>query len=127
MKKDTIDVLITKKYIDHYKHVNHARYQDLFEDAQAKLLCKNDISFEDIERIHSVRFVQRAFSIEYFKPIFLDDQIIIETSISKVGSKSFTFWQKIIKDNLTITTAQTTYVAMIVLVKKYYCLRLSAI
>lgn len=112
MIKDCISVLITKKYIDHYEHVNHAHYQDLFEGAQNTFLVRRNVSFKYIQNTYKIRFVQRAFSIEFIKPLYLKDEIIIETSISQIGFTSFLFNQLIKKNNKVVTIAKTVYVAV---------------
>lgn len=104
--------IILTSHIDHYDHVNHARYQDILEDAQKIFLEVRGALFSDVEVKHDVRFVQRAFSVEFNLPLYLNDQIVIETSVSSIGTTSFTFHQKIMKDNTAVTEARTVYVAI---------------
>lgn len=112
MTIDQTTATILNSYIDHYAHVNHARYQDIFEDAQKIFLEKRDADFQDAETKYDIRFVQRAFSIEFKRPLYLNDEIVVETMISTIGTTSFVFSQKIIKQNVLVTEATTVYVAI---------------
>lgn len=104
--------IITKDYIGHYNHVNHARYLDIFENAQKIFLDKRNIGFSNIQKEYNMRFVQRAFDIEFILPLCLEDKITIETSVPSIGSTSFLFTQHIIKNGRITTKATTVYVAI---------------
>ena len=101
MLKDTLNILISEKYIGSSKRVNRTYYLDLF--------MEHKIDFDNIKDVH---FVQRAFSIEFIKPLHLNDKVIIKSSISKLGSSSFVLKQEITNNNVITTTAQTVYVSV---------------
>ena len=88
---------IPEDYIDHYDHVNHGKYFQMYENSQEIYLQERGASFEDLERGYGVRFVQRALRIEYFRPLLLEDIVDISTSIKSVGTTSFAFEQKRLK------------------------------
>ncbi len=67
---------------------------------------------DDFKLTHNIRFVQRLFLIEFIKPLFLNDQVDVQTIISKIGSTSFIFTQKIIKNKQIVTKAKTVYVSI---------------
>ncbi len=109
MLNDTLNILISEKYIGSSKRVNRTYYLDLFMEAQNILFIKHKIDFDNIKDVH---FVQRAFSIEFIKPLHLNDKVIIKSSISKLGSSSFVLKQEITNNNVITTTAQTVYVSI---------------
>lgn len=101
---------IPKSYIDHYTHVNHGKYFEMYEKAQEDFLNERKISFDDIEKEHGLQCVQRALKIEYIKPLFIGDKVQILTRVKSVGNTSFTFNQIIQKGVLNVSDCETVYV-----------------
>jgi len=80
--------------IDSMGHVNNATYLSYFEQARMDFFKKNfsgkwDWKTDGIVLVKNV--------VEYKIPIFLHDEITIQTDISYVGNKSFTFDYEVIK------------------------------
>ena len=75
-------------YANYFKYTERCRTELLrdLEISQAKLIDKYDIKFI----VHSV-------SMEYIKPAYLDDQLIVETTIDKLKKASIEFVQIIYK------------------------------
>lgn len=68
--------------------VYHARYLHFADRARTELLRQNGISLQQLAEEHSRVFIVQGLTIDYIKPIYLDDTIIvcseeIETSISR--------------------------------------------
>jgi YbgC/YbaW family acyl-CoA thioester hydrolase len=112
MLNDILTISISEKYIGSSGCVNRTHYLNLLMEAQNISLIKHKISFDDIEKKNNIHFVQRAFSIEFIKPLFLNDEVVIKISIPTLGLSSFVLKQEITKNNQIVTTAQTVYVAV---------------
>jgi len=93
-----IDVQIRFNDLDGYLHVNNAvqqSYYDLGRYEYFKKACKGvDFPLTD--------FVVVIVSVktEFLVPVFLDDEISVETKIIRIGTKSLTFEQRIV-DSVT--------------------------
>jgi len=82
--------------LDIVKHVNNAVYQEYFDIAKTSLF--NDTFGESIDW-KTKGLVLAHIEIDYYQPTFFDDDIIIESKITKVGNKSFDLIQVIRKRN----------------------------
>ena len=51
-------------------------------------------------------FVVRSVNMKLLKPARLDDEVIIDSSLIKLGKVSFDFLQKAYKDNVLLCEAQ---------------------
>lgn len=84
-KHETI-IQIRFKDIDHLGHVNNANHLTYFETSRVKY-------FKDVFRGETnwreTGLILAHTEITYKKPIFLEDDIICYTKISKIGNKSF--------------------------------------
>jgi YbgC/YbaW family acyl-CoA thioester hydrolase len=109
---ESIKVKINKDVIDHYNHVNHGKYSDIFESAQKEFLKKRNASFGKIFDEFELRIVQRVFHIEFIKPLYLGDCVIVCTKLETSGKTSFVFNQIIKKDDFIVTECRTVYVVI---------------
>lgn len=109
---DQIFIKVSKEGINHYGHIDHSWYPTFFEDAQSKFLVHRHATFDDLENLYNLRCVQRSLTIEYIRPLFLDDEIIVSTMIEMVGNTSFTFHQIIERAGVGVTTCRTVYVVV---------------
>lgn len=110
MKIDENKIRISEEMLGHYKHVDHARYHVLFEDAQREFLKKRNVGFEEIKSSYGMRCVQRFCSIEYIRPLRSNDDSIIRTTLDTNGNTSFTFVQHIGVGDVITTSCKTVYV-----------------
>ncbi len=72
--------------------VYHGRYIEIAERARMNIL--RDIQWPRGD----VGFVVRDLQIRYIRPLFLADQIVVETKITKIGAASLSVEQKFVKD-----------------------------
>jgi acyl-CoA thioester hydrolase len=76
--------------IDIAAHVNNAVYQNYFDLAKTHFF--NQIFGEIIDwKIKGL--VLAHIAIDYYAPTYLDDEILVESYISKIGNKSFDMTQ----------------------------------
>ena len=70
----------------------HGRYIEIAERARMNIL--RGIKFPDGD----VGFVVRDLSIRYVRPLFLGDEFVVETTVTKMGAASLSVEQKFVKD-----------------------------
>jgi len=94
---------------DSYNHVNNANYLNFLEFARYEFL--KDINFNYINAINSGygTYISKI-EIEYKKPAFVDDELIIKTIPIKKGAVSGTLSQKIWRGEDLIIDAKVTWV-----------------
>ncbi len=85
--QSTTEIKIRNYHIDHFGHVNHARYIEFLEEARWQYLEKNHL-IEPIHRIEAFHVVSKV-AIEYLHPVRLADVLRIETRINGRSSKCF--------------------------------------
>ena len=84
--------------IDIAGHVNNAVHLYYFDYGRMQYFNK---IFEQIINWGEKGFVIVNINIDYFKPIYLDEEIIVETKINKIGNKSIEMVQQIrLKNNI---------------------------
>ena len=107
MKTDTI-IKIRGYHIDHFGHVNHARYIEFLEEARWDYMETNNLInlFHQTKIIHVVAGV----CVKYKKSARAYDTIKIKTYLEKAAHVSFTMGQNIFLDNTLIVEAEITNV-----------------
>ncbi len=83
--------------IDIAAHVNNAVYQSYFDLAKTHYF--NQL-FQEIIDWKIKGLVLAHIEIDYYQPTYLDENIIIESKITKIGTKSFNLIQ-IVRENGT--------------------------
>jgi len=104
----SIPIQVRFSDIDAYLHVNNGVYFSYFEHARASFL--NDLFEWDIMEIGTV--VGRV-AIDYYKPIYLGDQVTGLVRCSRLGNASFDIEQYLIgktADGTSVTFAHCTCV-----------------
>ena len=89
-------------------HVNNTNYFVYLEDARIQLF--QDLGFEMDAKNRS--FVLASAKCDYLKPAFFGNQLKVETSVLKIGNKSFQLGHRImnIKTNDTIALGEVAVV-----------------
>lgn len=94
-KVSRIRLQLRYRDIDTLGHVNNAVYLSYFELGRIDFF-RNFIGNFDEARVD---FVIAHASIDFKKPIKLQDSPLLETSLGKVGNSSFTFFHRIISES----------------------------
>ena len=94
-------IQIRFKDIDALGHVNNANHATYFE--LARVAYFDDIIGLDVDW-NKAGFILARIEIDYKQPILLKDQIVVETSCSRIGSKSFDLTHRIIKTENGVET-----------------------
>ncbi|MFW0776486.1 MAG: tol-pal system-associated acyl-CoA thioesterase [Rickettsiales bacterium] len=84
--------------------VYHANYLNFCERARTEALRDAEISQSGLWKSHGIGFVARSASIDYKRPMHLDDMVVVETSLEKFGKASLTLKQVIMRGEERIAT-----------------------
>lgn len=103
----SVDLPVRYRDLDPRKHVNHAVYVTLFEEAKAAY-------YKDVLGVglDDAPTVVRTFDIEYLGPISLDDMVTVEVTVSDIGETSFTMRYALFTNGDRAATGRTVSVMM---------------
>lgn len=85
--KTTTAIPVRNYHIDHFGHVNHGRFVELFEEARWQYLEQNNL-LEPIHRVGAVHVVA-DISISYRRPVKIGDILHIKTQVKRRTNHSF--------------------------------------
>ncbi|MBW1650479.1 MAG: acyl-CoA thioesterase [Deltaproteobacteria bacterium] len=111
MKKN-IEIKIRGYHLDFYGHVNNARYLEFLEEARWE--AYGTVINSDFFKKNGISFIVVNININYRIPATIDQNIIIESSIKKVGNKSITVYQNIILKETGKTTADADVTCVLI-------------
>lgn len=86
--QSTTEIKVRNYHIDHFGHVNHARYLEFLEEARWQYLEENRL-LDSIHQIEAFHVVSKIV-IKYLRPVRLGNVLRIETKI--VGRSNNCFW-----------------------------------
>ncbi len=93
--------------------VYHGEYLRFWERARTEFLRDKGFSHQSLaSNDDTILFVVRKMTIDYLKPLFLDDFIEATATITKKGNASVVFEQKILKDGELVAIAETICVGV---------------
>ena len=82
--------------VDMMGHVNNAVYQNYFD--YGKVQYFNNVLGKDVDWQEN-GLVLAKITIEYFSPVLLDDELFIQSKISRLGTKSLHMIQELVDKN----------------------------
>ncbi len=90
--KSTTKITVRNYHIDHFGHVNHARFVELLEEARWRYLEENQL----LEPIHNFGafHVVTEIRLQYKHPAHIGDILRFETQIDQRSTHSFQVDQK---------------------------------
>ncbi len=91
--QSTTEITVRNYHIDHFGHVNHARYVELLEEARWRYLEENNL-LEPIHRLGAFHVVTKVV-IQYRQGAGIGDILRIETRLDSRSNHSFSVSQKI--------------------------------
>lgn len=97
--------------LDALDHMNYNRYVMLFSEARLQWLKDVGSSLEDLLE-KQLGTVLLHFDTTYHKECRLGHQVHIETTLVKVGTKSFTMYQKMLRGEELCAESNATLVVM---------------
>jgi len=95
--KSTTNITVRNYHIDHFGHVNHARFVELLEEARWRYLEE----YQLLEPIHHVGafHVVAKIMVQYKHPAQIGDILRFETQIDQRSTHSFQVDQKVYLKN----------------------------
>ena len=80
--------------VDQFGHVNNSVYFSLFDT------CKTKYIFDALgqETFKDVGIVVAHINADFIAPIYYPDEIVIQTAVQHIGTKSFTLYQRVINN-----------------------------
>jgi len=109
--KRSIEIKVRGYHLDMFGHVNNARYLEFIEEGRWEFF-ENEPGFMNFITTNNLTFPIVNINIDYRSSAELNDILIIETCIKKIGNKSAKLDQKIYiknKEKLAIN-AEVTFV-----------------
>lgn len=86
--------------------VYHSNYLNFVERARTESLREAGLNQSKLRETHGIGFVARHATIDYTKPGYLDDALMVETTIEKYGKASFTLIQTVKRDEDILATVK---------------------
>jgi len=92
--------------------VYHASYLKFAERGRTEYLRECGYQNSELQEKLGVIFVVKHIDIDYLRPAFLDDLLVVQTSVTEVGNSSFTMGQDIKRKNEDICAMQVVLVTV---------------
>jgi len=105
---------------DPAQHINNSVYQEYFDLGRMSYFKTVMGSFMDFG---SVSLVIASFKVDFYQPVFFQDQITVQTKISSIGTKSIEMTQQIMCEGEPAPRALSTSI----LVCYDYCNKVSEV
>ena len=104
-----LDVRVYYEDTDFSGNVYHASYLRFLERGRTELLRGLGIEHRRIFDSGGAKgcyFVVRAMTVEFLKPALMDDVLLVETGVSKIGGASIEMYQEIRRGKEVLLTAK---------------------
>lgn len=95
--KHSIDIRVYYEDTDAGGIVYHANYLKFGERGRTEFLRHTGFQNHKLHEERGVIFVVRHIEIDYLKPAFLDDALVLETTIKDMKNSSFVMHQKTLR------------------------------
>lgn len=97
MRTYTLHLTIRSYECDSYGHVNNATYLNYLEYARMMALEENNFTLDKMKE-NGYMVVIRRIEIEYKLPLYMNEKVLIKTSLSHAKNSSGTFHQQILDE-----------------------------
>lgn len=101
-----IKIKVRGYHCDAFGHVNNARYLEFLEEARWSLFDPEGTS------LPPVGLVVARIAIDYRRPSLLGEELAVRTALARLGAKSATLAQVIVRDKDTVAQAEVVMVAV---------------
>ncbi len=91
--KSTTKITVRSYHIDHFGHVNHARFVELLEEARWRYLEENQL-LDPIHHVGAFHVVAKVM-VQYKHPAYIGNILCFETKIDQRSTHSFQVGQKV--------------------------------
>ena len=98
MFSNKIEIRVYYEDTDSGGIVYYANYFKFTERCRTEFLRELGISQSNVHKDLGIKFIVYSVTMNYLKPAFLDDHLIVETHVEKIKRASIEFNQKIYKN-----------------------------
>ena len=88
--------------------VYHSNYLKYFERGRTDFLYRLGFNHKTLLERYELYFVVKACDINFKKPAYFEDELVVETNIEKISKVKIIFHQMLKKDNVIIVDSQIT-------------------
>ena len=105
------EIKVRGYHLDVFGHVNNARYLEFLEEARWTYLEQMGISFDSFAK-KGISLAVVNININYRAPSVLGDELLVETTLNRIGNRSIVLNQVIHKkhNNKRVIDAEVTFV-----------------
>ena len=91
--KHTLPIQVRFNDVDSYGHVNNTIYFSFYDLGKTTYFDELKKGFPDLSEIAAV--IVNA-QVDFLSPVFMSEQIAVQTSVTEIGNKSFKMLQQVI-------------------------------
>lgn len=84
--------------------VYHANYLKFAERARTEMIRDLGITNRQLRDDHDILIVVRHIDIDYSTSAYLEDELVVESTVPEIGRTSFTMKQIVMRDGLACAT-----------------------
>ncbi len=88
--------------------VYHSNYLKYFERGRADFLYRLGFNHKTLLERYELYFVVKACDINFKKPAYFEDELVVETNIEKISKVKIIFHQMLKKENVIIVDSKIT-------------------
>ena len=88
--------------------VYHSNYLKYFERARTDFLYRLGFNHKTLLERYELYFVVKACDINFKKPAYFEDELVVETKIEKISKVKIIFHQMLKKENVIIVDSKIT-------------------
>ena len=92
--------------------LNHSQYINFCERGRTEYLNSCGYKSSDLQKREGIMFVVRHIDANYLNACFLEENLIVHTTVSEIKNSNFVLEQSISRNHETIFTAQVTIVCV---------------
>jgi acyl-CoA thioester hydrolase len=110
MADHVLDIRIYYEDTDFSGFVYHAAYLKFFERGRTEFLRSRGIHHSALADASGLAFAVRSMSLEFLGAARIDDLVRVETHIESVSGVRLTLAQRVVREQVTLTTARVLVV-----------------
>ena len=88
--------------------VYHSNYLKYFERGRSEFLYSLGFNHKALLEKYELYFVVKACHIDFKKPAYFEDELVVETNIEKISKVKIIFHQMLKKENVIIVDSKIT-------------------
>ncbi len=90
--------------------VYHANYLKFAERARSEFIKSGGITNKKLLEENNILIVVRGINLDYKKPAFLDDSLMVNTRVLEIKNSSFAIIQTVLRDDIELVRMEISLV-----------------